>query len=165
MTRNLHPILTDERGTSLIEMALVMPILAGLAVGMVDIARGYSAKLALEQSANRAIEKVQQYQSNKDTYSLLKAEASDAARDAGFTTAADSDVAIDYWLECNGIRSGNGTAGNGYNDDCNPGQTYARFITVSITQKYKPMFGTKYFPSANSDGTYTINGKAGIRTQ
>lgn len=158
-------LLADETGTSLIEMALVMPVLAGLTVGMVDISRGYSSKLALEQAAHRSIEKVQQYQSTKDTYTLLQAEASDAARDAGFTTAADSDVAIDYWLECNGTRKGDGTAGNGYNDDCDPGQTYARFITVTITQKYKPMFGTKYFPNANSDGTYTIKGKAGIRTQ
>ena len=165
MMARLWTILRDEKGTSLIEMGFVAPILAALAVGMVDIARGYTSKLALEQSAHRAIEKVQQYQSTSSTYDLLDTEAASAARDAGFSSAADSDVSIDYWLECNGTRQGDGTAGNGYNDTCDPGQTYTRYISLTITQKFKPLFGTKYFPGANSDGTYTIKGTAAIRTQ
>ncbi|MEO5772899.1 MAG: TadE/TadG family type IV pilus assembly protein [Sphingomicrobium sp.] len=165
MMRRLWNIVRDESGTSLIEMALVMPVLAGLTIGMVDIARGYSSKLALEQAAQRAIEKVQQYQSTSSTYNLLATEAASAARDAGFTTAADTDVAIDYWLECNGVRQGDGTAGNGYTSSCSSGQTNTRYISLAITQKFKPLFGTKYFPGANSDGTYTIKGTAAIRTQ
>lgn len=165
MTRPVWNIVRDESGTSLIEMALVMPILASLAIGMVDIARGYSSKLALEQAAQRAIERVQQYQSTESTYDLLDSEAAAAARDAGFTTAADTDVAIDYWMECDGTRKGNGTAGNGYDASCAPGEDTLRYISLKITQKFKPLFGTKYFPGANSDGTYTINGTAAIRTQ
>jgi Flp pilus assembly protein TadG len=161
----LPNILTDERGTSLIEMAFVIPVFAAMAVGMSDIALAYSGKLQLEQAAQRSIEKVQQYQSTSSTYDLLDSEAAAAARDAGFTSAADTDVTTDYWLECNGVRQGNGTAGNGYSADCDSGVTYSRYIKITISQKYTPKFASKIFPYANADGTYTIQGSAAIRTQ
>ena len=43
----LNRITRDERGTSLIEMAMLAPLLATLTIGMVDISRGYSEKLFL----------------------------------------------------------------------------------------------------------------------
>jgi Flp pilus assembly protein TadG len=57
----------DERGASIVELALVTPILASLLIGMVDLSRAYSYKLNLEQGAQRAIEKVQQYQTTTST--------------------------------------------------------------------------------------------------
>ena len=86
MIRLLHSLARDERGASIIEMAMVTPLLGSLLIGMVDISRAYSAKLQLEQSAYRAIEKVQGYQTSESTYSTLKTEAGSAARAAGFTT-------------------------------------------------------------------------------
>src|SRR5262249_40976920 len=107
MIRQIQSLARDEGGASIIEMGLMLPILASLLIGMVDISRAYSAKLQLEQSAYRAIEKVQQYNTTEDTYNTLKSEAASAARGAGFTTVTDSDVTIDYWLECNGTRAAN----------------------------------------------------------
>jgi Flp pilus assembly protein TadG len=52
-------ILRDERGNSFIEMALAAPLIAALFVGMVDVSRAVSAKVELEQAAQRAVEKVQ----------------------------------------------------------------------------------------------------------
>jgi len=83
MIRHIKNLARDERGASLIEMGLMLPILASLLIGMVDISRAYSAKLQLEQSAYRAIEKVQQYQTTQSTYSTLRSEAATAARAAG----------------------------------------------------------------------------------
>ncbi len=57
----------DDRGASIIELALVAPILASLLIGMVDLSRAYSHKLLLEQAAQRSIEKVQQYQASSST--------------------------------------------------------------------------------------------------
>ena len=45
------------------------------------------------------------------------------------------------------------------------GQVYARYINVAIQKKFAPIFGTQYFPGANSDGTFTLKSDAGIRTQ
>ena len=49
----------DDRGASIVELALVVPIMGSLLIGMVDLSRAYSHKLKLEQAAQRAIEKVQ----------------------------------------------------------------------------------------------------------
>lgn len=153
MMRRLRSLARDERGASIIEMAMVAPVLATLLVGMVDISRAYSAKLQLEQAAQRSIEKVQQYQTGESTYATLYTEAATAAG------VRVQDVTVDYWLECNGGRAAD------YNTSCTSGQTYARYISVSIDKDYRPMFGTRFFPGANADGTYTITGEAGLRTQ
>ena len=159
MIRHMTTLAQDERGASIIEMAMAMPVLASLLIGMVDISRAYSAKLQLEQAANRAIEKVQQYQASESTYTTLQTEAGDAARAAGFSNVADSDVVIDYWLECNGTRAAN------YDSNCSSGQTYARWVTVDIPGTFTPMFSSRRWPGANTDGSFTLHGKAGLRTQ
>lgn len=159
MIRLLRPIQRDERGASVIEMAMVTPLLASLLIGMVDISRAYSSKLLLEQAAQRSVEKVQQYQANSSTYATLKVEASLAAQQAGFLTVLPTDVVVDYWLECNGTRQSN------YDTSCTGGQTYARWVTVDIPGTFTPLFPSRRWPGANSDGTYTIHGKAGLRTQ
>jgi Flp pilus assembly protein TadG len=143
----------DEGGASIIELALVAPILATLLVGMVDLSRAYSYKLQLEQAAQRAIEKVQQYQSTTSTYGTLQTEAAAAA---GVPATA---VAIDYWLECDGTRASN------YNSACASGQTYGRWVQVDITGTFTPMFRVRRWMGSNPDGTFTIHGKAGMRTQ
>ncbi len=143
----------DEGGTSIIELALVAPILATLLIGMVDLSRAYSRKLMLEQAAQRAIEKIQQYQSTTSTYGTLQTEAAAAA---GVPT---TDVAIDFWLECNGTRAAD------YNTVCASGQTYGRWVSVDITGTFTPMFASRRWPNANPDGTFTIHGVAGMRTQ
>lgn len=159
MIQKLRNLAADERGTSLIEMALATPILAACLMGMVDLSRAYSEKLQLEQATQRAIEKVMNRQTNSTSYNTLRNEAKSAAHDAGFTTVQDSDVTIDYWLECDGTRQAN------YDSTCSSGQAYARYIKVAIQKKFTPFFGTKYFPGANSDGTFTVRANAGIRTQ
>ena len=84
----------DRRGAAIMELALVAPIFATMLIGMVDIGRGYSTKLQLEQAAQSAIEKVMNGQADKTSVAALKTEAA--------TTAAvpESDVIVDFWLEC-----------------------------------------------------------------
>lgn len=159
MIRHIRSLARDERGASIIEMAMVMPVLSALLIGMVDISRAYSAKLQLEQAAYRAIEKVQQYNTTSSTYDTLKSEAVSGAQAAGFSTVTTSDVTIDFWLECNGARAAN------YDSVCPGGQTYARWVTVDVSAKFSPMFASRKWPGANSDGSFTLHGKSGLRTQ
>jgi Flp pilus assembly protein TadG len=159
MIRKLRDLRSDQHGTALIEMALATPFLAAVLVGMVDISRAYSERLQLEQATQRAIEKVFNNQTTSTSYNTLKAEAVSAAHDAGYTTVVATDVTIDFWLECNGVRESN------YDSSCDPGELQARYLNVALQKKFTPSFGTKYFPGANSDGTYTIRSDAGIRTQ
>jgi len=54
----LFSIGADERGASIIELALTAPFFAAMLIGMIDLSRAYSMKLKLEQSAQRAVEKI-----------------------------------------------------------------------------------------------------------
>jgi Flp pilus assembly protein TadG len=159
MIQKFRNLAADDRGTSLVEMALATPIFAAVLMGMVDLSRAYSERLQLEQATQRAIEKVFNNQTQSTSYNTLKAEAVSAAQDAGYSEVTTSDVTIDYWLECNGARQTN------YDVNCADGQLYARYLNVAIQKKFVPYFGTRYFPGANSDGTFTLRADAGIRTQ
>lgn len=142
----------DKRGAAIIELALAAPILTTLLIGMVDIGRGYSMKLQLEQAAQRAIEKVMNGQADKTSAAALKTEA---ATTAGVSESA---VVVDFWLECNGVKQTN------YDSTCASGQIYRRYLTVQITKTFTPMFATKWL-GANTDGTFSVVGKTGVRTQ
>lgn len=150
-------LLHDERGSSLIEMALAAPFLAALLIGMVDLSNGYSAKLQLEQAAQRTIEKIAQQKTVVTDYTEHKLEAAAAAE-----VTVDA-VTITNWLEC----SSDGTTWRQttFDGTCETGEIYyARYVEVDITKAYTPLFGTKY-AGANADGTYTLRGIAGVRIQ
>ncbi|MEO6113914.1 MAG: TadE/TadG family type IV pilus assembly protein [Sphingomicrobium sp.] len=153
MIQKLRNLAAEERGTALIELALAIPIFAAALMGMVDLSRAYSEKLQLEQAAQRAIERVMNRQMSSSSFNTLRAEAVAAA-------GVDlSDVTVDFWLECNSVRQSN------YDSSCSSGQVYARYLTVGIQKDFVPSFGTRFFPGANNDGTFTIVSEAGIRTQ
>ena len=156
MMWKLKPLARDEQGASIIEMALVAPFFGAMVIGVADISRAYSAKLKLEQAAYRSIEKVQQYRDTTSTYSTISSEATAAATAAGFTSPV---VTIDYWLECNGTRQAN------YNTACTGGQTENRWIQVDIAANFTPLFASSRWPGSNANGTYTLHGKAGLRTK
>ena len=156
MTNKLTALARSEEGTSLIEMGFAAPILALMLIGMVDMSRGYSAKLQLEQIAQRTIEKVQNTDyAETDAYkTALKAEAAAAA---GVSTSA---VTLNSWLECN--NDGNKLA---FTASCaDTSAPFARYVEVTIQKTYTPMFKTK-FGRARTDGSYTLQGVAGVRVQ
>jgi Flp pilus assembly pilin Flp len=142
----------DKRGTAAMELALVAPIFTVLIVGVVDLSRGFSEKLILEQASQRAIEKVMQGQATTSTAAALKTEAASVAG------VPESAVTVDFWLECARGRQ------TDYNSTCPPSQESARFMSVSIVKSYQPMFAKKW-AGANADGTYTLTGKTGVRIQ
>lgn len=148
----LRALWGDRRGAAAIEVAIIAPVLATMVVGVVDLSRGFSMKLELEQAAQRAIEKVMNGQATTTTAAALKTEAATVAQ------VDESAVAVDFWLECNGVRSAD------YNTVCTSGQTYARWMSVAITKTFTPMFATKW-AGANANGTYTVVGKTGVRIQ
>jgi hypothetical protein len=144
----------DERGNSVIELALVAPLLASLFIGMVDISRAVSSKVTLEQAAQRAIEKAQAKDFKTSDESAIKADAESAG-------GPGSTATVTAWLECNH---------DGLQLDidlgiCGIGVPYARYVKVSITNTYTPLFGTRFFPGASANGSVTVTGQATLRVQ
>lgn len=152
MMGKLRRLPRDQRGAAIIELAIAAPVFAGLLVGMVDLGRAYSTKLQLEQASQRAIEKVMNGQADTTTAIALQTEA---ATTAGVPL---TQVTVDFWLECDGTRA------TLYSSACGAGQTSRRYMTVAITKSFAPMFSARWAGS-NADGTFTLLGKTGVRTQ
>ncbi len=146
--------LRDESGTSLIEFALFLPVLAAMVMGISDVAMGYAEKLELEAAAYRALEKV----AVRTTQSDFTAVGAEAAAEAGVPLSA---VTIDTWLECDRARQTDITA------PCAAGEETARYISVAIASSYTPTFD--YGPLARSfggtDGVVPISAFAAVRMQ
>ena len=60
MRRFLSQLSATSAASATIELALYAPMLALLTIGVVDMSNAFGRKLALEQAAQRAIEKVMQ---------------------------------------------------------------------------------------------------------
>jgi Flp pilus assembly protein TadG len=151
----------DERGAAIMELALAAPFLAAMLVGMTDISRAYSMKLQMEQAAQRAIEQIQQQSTSSTSYTSVGTEAQAGATAAGYS---GSTAVVNYRLECNGTVVQQ-TTGAAITSSCSSGQTYARYVTVTVSNSYTPMFASSYFANLNSNGTVTVSGYAGTRVQ
>jgi Flp pilus assembly protein TadG len=144
----------DQRGNSFIEMGLVLPVVVALLVGSVDIARAVSAKLQLEQAAQRAIELAQRSNYATTMNSTLQSEATSAA-------GTGSTATVSAWGECN-----HSSTHIDYNTGtCSTGQSSARYVSVTVQKPFTPLFGARFFPGANANGTVTVGGYAVVRTQ
>ena len=148
-------VLRDEHGTSAIEFALIAPVLALLTVGMVDLAGGISRKYELEQASYRALELLTAGSIQTD-YSFLKPEAATTAGEP------ESNVTIDNWLECNGVRKPN------FNDTCASSEQVGRYVTVKIVGYYEPFF--RYGPlseraKTSANGQYLLVATSTARVQ
>lgn len=154
MIARLRSLWRDQRGNSMVEMALATPLLATLLVGTVDISRAVSAKIVVEQAAQRTVEKVQA-EENFDTGNIADYEA-----DAKAAAGNGSSATVVAWLECNndGVHLDFDTG------SCGTGVPYARYVQVSVSDSFDPMFGTQFFPGATADGV-PVSGKAVVRIQ
>lgn len=165
----------DERGTSVIELAIVAPVLSLLTMGIVDISNGYARRLELTQAASRALERlaaddfrIPENDAGVPNYTAIKA---DAAAAAGVNA---SQVTVVRWLECNGVEQPAANFKNGCPvedrpecevsdppDDCH--QVTARYVEIQIDDKFWPMFGTIF--SREPDGSFPLWAEAAMRIQ
>lgn len=152
----------DQRGAAMIELAFIAPVLALLTVGVVDLSNGFGTKLRVEQAAQRSIEKVMQTTGVTTVEDTIAAEAvcqyngnnaDGSCKTAPLTTA---DVVVTHRLECNNVVT--------TDPDCTAGQKEARWIQVTVSTDYTPMFPLK-FSGIESNGKYHIESVAGMRTE
>lgn len=165
MRAALRSISRDERGASIIELAMAAPFLAALIIGMSDLARGFSTKLMLEQAAQRTIEKVENQKSVANSYNTaLSTEAASAMTDAGFSSG--NTITPDSWLECSSNGGTSWTRQANFTDSCpNASDLTARYVKVTIARNYVPIFSSRHWPGANAQGNIPITGTAEVRIQ
>jgi Flp pilus assembly protein TadG len=130
----LLAIRRDERGTSLIEFGFIAPVLAMLAMGVIDLSRGLAERFALQQAVNRSLELVQARPAVAGAtatdldYSFVKTEAASAAG------VPASQVTLTRWLECNGVEQPLVTGA------CADTADTARYLRVHITKNFQGDF-------------------------
>lgn len=162
MIRRLRQLARDNRGAAIIELALAAPLLAMMVIGVSDISTAYGKKLELEQAAQRAIEKVAQTTGEATPEDTIKSEAvcqfngtnSDGTCKTTPLTAAN--VTVEYSLTCDGTVTA-------YTSDCTDTQLEVRYITATVNYNYAPNFDLHF--GTHSDGTYHLDGSAGVRVQ
>jgi Flp pilus assembly protein TadG len=174
----LRPSLrANDRGAAVIELALIAPVFALMVVGIVDMSNAYSRKLALEQGAQRAIERIMQSTANDTVEGTLTTEAvcqvngTNANGTCKTSPITAANVTVTFRLECKANNSA-GTITTQTSTDpvafddlfCNVGETESRYIQVRVTDKYTPMFSI-HFLGLDADGTYHLSATAGMRTQ
>jgi Flp pilus assembly protein TadG len=162
-TKPMRRLLASERGSSLVEVALLAPFLGMLVVGISDLGQGYAEVLRVRQAAHRALElgMVKPATLNRTTnevdYSYIKSQAAEAAG------VPESNVTLTPRLECNG------TEKTPYSANCTAGQDMARYLQLAISSSYRPSFGWgplgRNFAGAAADGSVPINVNVAVRIQ
>lgn len=148
MIRRLKLLAKETCGSAVVELAVVAPMIALLTVGIVDMSNGFSKKLKIEQASQRAIEKIMNTSASDTIEATLAAEAADQA------DVPLDNVTVTYRLECDGAETDA--------DECAETQVSSQWITVTVVDKYEPMFA-RYFAGINGDGTYHLSATAGVR--
>jgi len=167
----------DERGAAIIELALVAPVFALMTIGIVDMSNAFSRKLALEQAAQRSIEKVMQTTQLSTVQDTLKNEAcsqidgQNADGTCKNTEITTDDVTVTFRQECTDA-SGNLTTQTTSDADtfdsftCASGSTKeAKYISVTVADTYMPLFPVHFFGYSSASGGYDLSASAGVRTK
>lgn len=152
--RCIHSLLSDRSGTSTVELAIIVPVLAALTFVAADLAMAFKAKIKLQSAAERTAEMATSGGLNSAAYQNL---AADAAAGAGVSS---SNVSVTSSLLCDGTVQSSTTA------VCATGQQMKRYVTINITGSYTPIFG-KLLPGtrwASAQGI-TLTGSSSVRLQ
>ena len=142
----------DNRGTSLIETALIAPLLVLMATGAIDAGFGYAKKFKVQQSAARTAELAGTMGLVSTLQTTMQSEAASAA---GVVSA---NVTVDIWLECAGVRQSD------VNGTCS-GSAPARYASVVITDSYTPLFAAFFSGTGTNNTSIPLRGYASVRVQ
>lgn len=150
----IKTIIKDSNGTSVLELALVLPIFLVLLLSGIDASLVFAQQLRVEAAAARSIEQITAYSRGKVDDAVSKSEAAAAAG------VPVSEIVVDKWLECN---SGSKLSFIGTCPSDN--DQVARFVKVTVNGKYKPIINFGKFLKVESDGFVKLTGDASVRVQ
>lgn len=152
--RSFSSLLRDRAGTSTIELAIIFPVLTMLTFVAADIAMAFKTKIKLQTAAERTAEMATAGGLNSAAYQNL---AADAAQAAGVSSG---DVTVTSSLLCDG------TVQASTLDICAAGQQVKRYVAITISGQYRPMFGA-LLPGTRWAGGQgvALTGSASVRLQ
>lgn len=150
----LRRMRADRRGSAVMELAVLAPVLCSMLFTGVDIGNGFAMKLELEQAAQRTVELATAPGTVAKSYANLTPEVIAAYGKPYLSAKADN------WLECGGTKQGSFTA------VCAGGVSTARYVAVTITAEFVPYFNYGGLLKGNgAKGGFITQGDAVVRIQ
>jgi Flp pilus assembly protein TadG len=146
----LRHIGRDRRGTSVIEVAVALPFLSVMMLGLIDVASCYSAQMSIQQAAARSLERVQTSGSTVD-FTYVRTEAAAAAG------VPVTQVAVEDWLECDNVKQAASIL------VCPGTQTASRYVKVTITSAYTPYFAYSPLGTRQANGSKSLSASSSVR--
>jgi Flp pilus assembly protein TadG len=140
----------DCRGASVIEIAVAMPFLSVMMLGLVDVSTCYSAQMSIQQAAARSLERVQVSGSSED-FAYVKSEAAAAAG------VPESQVSVETWIECDNVKQAAAVL------TCGTTQLTSKYVQVTITSSYAPYFTYSPLGARGSDGKVPLSATSSVR--
>ncbi|MCW6529041.1 hypothetical protein NED98_02170 [Sphingomonas sp. MMSM20] len=119
------------RGTSVVELGIVLPLFALLVLGLVCVAITVGQKLRLQQAVARSLEMATAGGIDNADPTGIQQEAATAAG------VPVSQVTVDEWLECDGVRQTSATT-------CDASQQVGRYVSVQISATYALPFSLPF---------------------
>jgi Flp pilus assembly protein TadG len=163
MMRTFQQLRRNEQGVAIIELALAAPILACLLMGAADVGNAYSRKLALEQGAQRAVEKVMQ------TTELANVQDTIAGEVAIQADVDPSQVTVTFPRYCDDRKmpdvARDPETGLAEGEPCAATETEGHYILVVVADEYTPFFRFLRLGTKLPNGNYRIQAEAGMRTK
>ncbi|HEX8193947.1 MAG TPA: TadE/TadG family type IV pilus assembly protein [Allosphingosinicella sp.] len=154
-------LVRDEGGATLIEFALVLPLLALMLLGTIDLGRGLATKFHLEQATQQTIELANLGGRPLASYGFLVTEAASAA------SVPAAQVTLDQWLECR-TAAGATRREASFTGSCAATEQTARYVTITIWKDYIPMFPSIPLLGAvgsGANGAIRLTADSGVRVQ
>ncbi len=134
-TRTLRKLGRDRTGTGAMELALALPMMMLLLVGMIDVSRLVAARIDAEQAAQRATDFALAVRPTNAKGTYIRDEA------AKVDNVNASDVTVDIFLECDGQRQ------DSFKTMCPLTQDSARFVSVEVKRQVDFLFDWGAFAS------------------
>jgi len=118
----------DRRGFGAMELALALPFLMLLSLGMIDASVLISTKIDYEQAAQRTTDFALAKRPTNEKTAYLEAEAK---RASGLGTDA---ITVEIFLECDGVRQ------TDFDTVCDSSAVTARYVSVEIENAVETQF-------------------------
>lgn len=149
MRNSLFRLLRSERGNSVIELGLALPLLITLAMGGVDAVAGFGSKIELQQYAQSGADYVVAAGQEVPSTAEVKSEV---VATSGLDASA---VTVTSFTECNQIPlQAKGVCANA-------SALRADYMTITVTDTYEPIL--KIDGMVDFIGTTTLKGSVTIR--
>jgi Flp pilus assembly protein TadG len=138
----------SESGDSLVEMALLLPILTMLLLGTVDLGRMAYMSIEVSNAARAGVQYGQQNSSTWSNVTGMQTAATNDATDLVGATKGNLTAVATYWCQC--------SDGTTVTPNCFPGTPSCAtthrvdYVKVVTTATYKPWFPCPGIPSSMS---------------